>query len=134
MPLDVLDRQTRSGLPKISGLKTVYGVKVNERSVDPLFELHERTGFLDPAKAARFQPYSEMIRWNWRCLAPLPSPACNYMFKPIDRERLALVFENYRRSPSTIAPASEMDSLYSPVELPKEEKMTMRTRGESDSD
>ena len=134
MPLDVLDRQTRSGLPKISGLKTAYYVKVSERSVDPLFALHERTGFLYPAKAGRFQPYSEMIRGAWRRLAHLPSRASNYMFKPIDRERLALVFENYRRSPSTIAPASEMDSWDSSVELPKEEKMTMRTRGESDSD
>jgi hypothetical protein len=56
------------------------------------------------------------------------------MFKPIDRERVAPVFENYRRSPSTIVPASEMDSWNSSVELPKEEKMTMQTRGESDSD
>jgi hypothetical protein len=109
MPLDVLDRQTRSGL-------------------------HECTGFLDPAKAACFQPYSEMICGNWRRLAPLPSRASNYMFKPIDRERVAPVFENYRRSPSTIVPASEMDSWNSSVELPKEEKMTMQTCGESDSD
>lgn len=133
MPLDVLDRQTRSGLPKTSRLKTAYGVKVNERSVDPLFALHKRTTVLYPAKAARFQPDSEMIRGNWRRLAPLPARASNYIFKPIDRERLPLVFENYRRRPSTIAPALDMDSWDSPVEPSNEEKMTMQTRGESGS-
>jgi hypothetical protein len=110
MPLDVLDRQTRRGLPKISGLKEAYGFKVNERSVDPLFALHERTGLLYSAKPARFQPHSEMIRGNSRRPAPLPSRVSICTFSPIDRERLALVFENYRTRPSTIAPASDMDS------------------------
>jgi hypothetical protein len=58
MPLDALDRQTLSGLPKISGLETAYGVKVNELSVDQLFALYERTGFLYPAKPLASQPYT----------------------------------------------------------------------------
>jgi hypothetical protein len=68
MPLDALDRQTLSGLPKISGLETAYGVKVNELSVDQLFALYERTGFLYPEKAARLQPHMELVRENWRRL------------------------------------------------------------------
>jgi len=147
MPLDVLDRQTLSGLPEISGLKTGYGVKVSELSVDQLFALHERTGFLDPAKAAGFQPYSEMIRGNWRrllrtgnALLYLISAPPAFRAYPITwsnpsaRERLALVFENYRRRPITVVPASDMDSWDSPVEPSKEEKMAMQTRGESGSD
>jgi hypothetical protein len=68
MPLDALDRQTLSGLPKIAGLETAYGVKVNELGIDQLFALYERTGFLYPAKAARLQPYMGLVRENWRRL------------------------------------------------------------------
>src|SRR3954463_8621047 len=68
MPLDALDRQTLNGLPKISGLETAYGVKVNELSLDQLFALYERTGFLYPAKASRLHPYMDLVRENWRRL------------------------------------------------------------------
>jgi len=68
MPLDALDQQTLNGLPRITGLESAYGVKVNDLDVPQLFALYERTGFLYPAKAARLQPYMELVRENWRRL------------------------------------------------------------------
>jgi len=68
VPLDALDRQTLSGLPRISSLETAYGVKVNHLDVHQLFGLYERTGFLYPAKAARLHPHMDLVRENWRRL------------------------------------------------------------------
>jgi len=68
MALDALDRETLNGLPKLSGLESAYGVKVNELNVDRLFALYERTGFLYPAKASRLRPHLETVRDNWRRL------------------------------------------------------------------
>jgi len=68
MSLDALDRETLDGLPRLSGLETAYGVKVNELNVDQLFALYERTGFLYPAKAARIRPHLGVVRENWRRL------------------------------------------------------------------
>jgi signal transduction histidine kinase/DNA-binding NarL/FixJ family response regulator len=61
--------------------------------------------------------------------------ASNYMVKPIDRERLALVLEKYRGRPSIIVPSeSNMDSWDSPVDPAQEEKVTLQTRGGLGSD
>jgi DNA-binding response OmpR family regulator len=61
--------------------------------------------------------------------------ASNYMVKPIDRERLALVLEKYRGRPSIIVPSeSNTDSWDSPVEHAAEEKVTLNTRGGFGSD
>ncbi|HTM02587.1 MAG TPA: hypothetical protein VL173_03715 [Vicinamibacterales bacterium] len=40
-------------------------VRVNALSVDQLFGLYERTGFLYPAKAARLLPHLDAVRDNW---------------------------------------------------------------------
>jgi len=51
-----------------SRVSEVYGVKVNALSVNELFELYGRAGFLYPAKAARLLPYMDLIRENWQRL------------------------------------------------------------------
>jgi hypothetical protein len=66
MPLDVLDRQTASSLPPLSEVYDSYGVELNALSVDEIFALYERTGFLYPEKAARLLPHLEGVRENWR--------------------------------------------------------------------
>src|SRR5262249_4629565 len=68
MTFDVLDQDTLNGLPRLSDVDATYGVKVNALSVDELFGLYERTGFLYPAKAARLVPHMELVRSNWRRL------------------------------------------------------------------
>src|SRR5690242_9438698 len=45
-----------------------YGVRVNEQSVEEIFELYERAGFLYPEKAARLRPHIAKIKDNWRRL------------------------------------------------------------------
>jgi hypothetical protein len=68
MSFDVLDQDTLNALPRLSDVDAAYGVKVNALSVDELFGLYERTGFLYPAKAARLIPHMELVRSNWRRL------------------------------------------------------------------
>ncbi len=43
-----------------------YGVQVNAQSVEKIFELYERTGFLYPEKAARLRPHIAKVKDNWR--------------------------------------------------------------------
>ncbi|HKT23450.1 MAG TPA: hypothetical protein VJR04_02535 [Terriglobales bacterium] len=43
-----------------------YGVEVNAVSVEELFELYERSGFLYPEKAARLRPHITKIKDNWQ--------------------------------------------------------------------
>ena len=45
-----------------------YGVRVNAQSVEEIFELYERSGFLYPEKAARLRPHIAKIKDNWRRL------------------------------------------------------------------
>jgi response regulator of citrate/malate metabolism len=60
--------------------------------------------------------------------------ASNYMVKPIDRERLALVLEKYRARPSIIVPSeTTMDSWDSPDHGP-DENLTLQSRGGLGSD
>jgi hypothetical protein len=68
MSFDLLDQETMNGLPRVSDVDAAYGVKVNALSVDELFALYERTGFLYPAKAARLLPHMDLVRENWRRL------------------------------------------------------------------
>src|SRR6478672_7614143 len=68
MSSDVLDQETQDGLPRLSDVDAAYGVKVNAFSVDELFGLYERTGFLYPSKAARLIPHLDRVRENWRRL------------------------------------------------------------------
>jgi hypothetical protein len=68
MSFDVLDRETLNGLPTLSEVDETYGVRVNALSVDELFALYERTGFLYPAKAKRLLPQMDLVRSNWRRL------------------------------------------------------------------
>jgi hypothetical protein len=46
----------------------VERIQVNALSVDELFALYDRTGFLYPAKAARLTPYMSVVQENWRRL------------------------------------------------------------------
>ncbi len=53
MPLDALDQKTLNSLPRLSEVYDAYGVQVNALSVNEIFALYERTGFLYPDKARR---------------------------------------------------------------------------------
>ncbi len=66
MVVDVLDQKVLNKIPRVSEVDEAYGVKVNALSVDELFELYRRAGFLYPAKAARLFPYMDVVRENWR--------------------------------------------------------------------
>src|SRR6266550_6238202 len=66
MSFDAQDRQTLNSLPQLSSLYATYGVETNALSVDQIFALYERTGFLYPGKAARLRPHLELVRENWR--------------------------------------------------------------------
>src|SRR5436189_376202 len=66
MPLDALDQRTLSGLPRLAEVYDAYGVQVNALSVNEIFALYERTGFLYPDKAARLLPHLGQVRENWR--------------------------------------------------------------------
>ncbi|PYX78524.1 MAG: hypothetical protein DMG70_31310 [Acidobacteria bacterium] len=60
------ERQTLSSVPELSSLYATYGVEVNALSVEQIFALYERTGFLYPDKAARLRPHLGLVRDNWR--------------------------------------------------------------------
>jgi hypothetical protein len=66
MALDALDHQTLDSLPRLPDLHASYGVEVNALSIDQLFGLYERTGFLYPDKAARLIPHLDRVKENWR--------------------------------------------------------------------
>src|SRR5467141_4159816 len=66
MPLDALDQKTVTSLPGLSEVYDAYGVQVNALSVNEIFALYERTGFLYPDKAARLLPHLGQVRENWR--------------------------------------------------------------------
>lgn len=66
MPLDALDLKTLKSLPRLSDVHSSYGVEVNALSINQLFALYERTGFLYPGKAARLTPHLGQVRENWR--------------------------------------------------------------------
>jgi len=66
MPLDALDQKTLKSLPRLSDIHASYGVEVNALSINQLFALYERTGFLYPGKAARLTPHLGQVRENWR--------------------------------------------------------------------
>lgn len=66
MPLDALDQKTLKSLPRLSDVHAAYGVEVNALSINQLFALYERTGFLYPGKAARLTPHLGQVRENWR--------------------------------------------------------------------
>src|SRR5258708_12851952 len=66
MSLDAQDRRTLNSLPQLPSLYATYGVEVNALTVEQIFALYERTGFLYPEKAARLRPHLELVRDNWR--------------------------------------------------------------------
>ena len=66
MPLDALDKKTLTSLPPLPEIYDVYGVQINALSVNEIFALYERTGFLYPDKAARLFPHMSQVRENWR--------------------------------------------------------------------
>ncbi len=71
MPLDTLDQKTVTSLPRLSEVYEAYGVQVNALSVDEIFALYERAGFLYPDKAARLFPHLPKVRENWRRMLSL---------------------------------------------------------------
>jgi hypothetical protein len=66
MAANALDQRTLKSLPRLSELHASYGVQVNALSINQLFALYERTGFLYPGKAARLTPHLGQVRENWR--------------------------------------------------------------------
>jgi hypothetical protein len=66
MPLDALDQKTLSSLPRLPEVYDAYNVQINALSVNEIFALYERTGFLYPEKAARLLPHLKQVRENWR--------------------------------------------------------------------
>src|SRR5438309_1876816 len=66
MSIGTLDQETVNSLPRLSDVYDAYGVEVNALSVEEIFELYERTGFLYPDKAARLFPHLPKVRENWR--------------------------------------------------------------------
>src|SRR5690349_23807977 len=66
MPLDALDKKTLNCLPPLPEVYDAYGVQVNALSVNEIFALYERTGFLYPDTAARLFPHMSQVRENWR--------------------------------------------------------------------
>src|SRR5258705_1704195 len=61
-----LDQETVDSLPRLADVYDAYGVEVNALSVEEIFALYERTGFLYPDKAARLFPHLAQVRENWR--------------------------------------------------------------------
>jgi hypothetical protein len=68
MSSDLIDNEVTNELPRLGEVDAAYGIKVNELSVDELFSLYWRTGFLYPDKAARLMPHMDLVRDNWRRL------------------------------------------------------------------
>jgi hypothetical protein len=68
MLLDFQYQDVDNRLSWASKVGEAYGAKVNAMSVDELFELYGRAGFLYPAKAARLLPYMDLVKENWRRL------------------------------------------------------------------
>jgi len=66
MSLDAQQLQALSSVPQLSRLYATYGVEVNALSVEEIFALYERTGFLYPGKAARLRPHLGIVLKNWR--------------------------------------------------------------------
>jgi hypothetical protein len=58
--------QAVGSVPQLASLYATYGVEVNTLSVEQVFELYERTGFLYPEKAARLRPHLDVVLNNWR--------------------------------------------------------------------
>src|SRR5215472_4215246 len=68
MSLNVLDQKLLNQLPQLSDVNPTYGVRLNALSVDDLFALYQRTGFLNDATGKRLMPYIDLVRDNWRRL------------------------------------------------------------------
>ncbi|HWO35166.1 MAG TPA: hypothetical protein VNO32_40755, partial [Candidatus Acidoferrum sp.] len=66
MSQDAQDRRTLNSVPPLPSLYATYGVEVNALTVEEIFALYERTGFLYPEKASRLRPHLELVRDNWR--------------------------------------------------------------------
>jgi hypothetical protein len=66
MALDALDQKTLNSLPRLSEVYDAYGVEVNALSLNEIFALYERAGFLYPEKAARLTPHLKQVKDNWR--------------------------------------------------------------------
>ncbi len=58
--------QSLGSVPQLSSLYATYGVEINGLSVEQLFALYERTGFLYPEKANRLCPHLELVLQNWK--------------------------------------------------------------------
>src|SRR5262245_43791024 len=72
MSLNHIGEEILKGLPSVAAVTAKYGLEINAPSVDELFELYRRTGFLYPAKAARLLPHMDLVRENWRRLLASP--------------------------------------------------------------
>lgn len=66
MSSDTQYARGRSSVPQLSSLYATYGVEINALSVEEIFALYERTGFLYPEKASRLRPHLGIVLNNWR--------------------------------------------------------------------
>src|SRR3981189_2557280 len=66
MSQDAEDRRSLNSLPQLPSLYATYGVQVNALTVEEIFALYERTGFLYPETRASRRPHLELVRDNWR--------------------------------------------------------------------
>ena len=66
-------------------------VRVNALSVDQLFGIYERTGFLYPAKAARLLPHLDTVRENWLRMLEADGPLLYVLSSADDRDGIASI-------------------------------------------
>jgi hypothetical protein len=66
MPTITPDQIAERPVSRVSDAYSTYGVRVNALSVEEIFELYERAGFLYPGKAARLRPHIAKVKDNWR--------------------------------------------------------------------
>ncbi|HEY2380642.1 MAG TPA: hypothetical protein VGK48_05610 [Terriglobia bacterium] len=66
MLIDFLNQDVDNRLSWAARVGEAYDVEVNALTVDSLFDLYRRAGFLYAAKAARLLPYMDLVKENWR--------------------------------------------------------------------
>jgi hypothetical protein len=66
MPTTTPDQLVARPGSRVSDVYAAYGVRVNALSVEEIFDLYERAGFLYPEKAARLRPHIAKVKDNWR--------------------------------------------------------------------
>jgi hypothetical protein len=98
MSSDAQQLQGSSSVPQLSSLYATYGVDVNALSVEQVFALYERTGFLYPEKAARLRPHLGLVLKNWRKML-LAGESLLYILTAGDEEKGMASLAVWRTAP-----------------------------------